>query len=67
MNNTKEDNMSDLAQMIKNTQEHGLYSTWQGSIHALEQLKVHIDFEIQKLKELQKSTGIGKTLNKIGA
>ena len=54
----------DFAQMLKNTQEHGLYSTWQGSIHALEQLKIHIDFEINKYKELQSKTDMGKTLNK---
>jgi hypothetical protein len=51
--------------MLKNTQEHGLYSTWQGSIHALEQLKIHIDFEINKYKELQSKTDMGKTLNKV--
>ena len=59
--------MDDLYQLLKHTQEHGMHSNWQGSIQALEQLKVHIDFEINKFKELQKSTDIGKTLNKIGA
>ena len=59
--------MNDLVQLLKITNDHGMHSNWQGSIHALEQLKVHIDFEINRFKELQKSTDIGKTLNKIGA
>ena len=54
-----------LAEMLKNTQEHGMYSNWQGSIHALEQLRTHIDFEIKKYRELQSSTDMGKTLDRV--
>ena len=56
-----------LHEMLKNTQEHGMYSNWQGSIHALEQLKTHIDFEIIKYRELQSSTETGKTLDKVSS
>jgi len=55
----------DFAQMLKNTQEHGLYSTWQGSIHALEQLKIHIDFEINKYKELKQQLKVQKQIDKL--
>jgi hypothetical protein len=54
-----------LKEMLKNTQEHGMYSNWQGSIHALEQLRTHIDFEIKKYRELQSKTDMGKTMDRI--
>ena len=58
--------MKDMfAEMLKNTQEHGMYSNWQGSIHALEQLKTHINFEIKKYRELQSKTDMGKTLDRV--
>ena len=58
--------MTDMfKEMLKNTQEHGMYSNWQGSIHALEQLRTHIDFEIKKYRELQSKTDMGKTMDRI--
>ena len=42
-----------------------MYSNWQGSIYALEQLRTHIDFEIKKYRELQSKTDMGKTLDKV--
>jgi hypothetical protein len=57
--------MEDLGKLLKITNEHGIYSNWQGSIHALEQLKTHINFEIKRYKELQSSTDMGKTLDKV--
>ena len=54
-----------LAEMLKNTQEHGMYSNWQGSIYALEQLRTHIDSEIKKYRELQSKTDMGKTMDRI--
>ena len=57
--------MEDLGKLLKITNEHGMYSNWQGSIHALEQLKTHIDFEIKKYRELQSKTDMGKTMDRI--
>ena len=54
-----------IEKMLKNTQEHGMYANWQGSIHALEQLRTHIDFEIKKYRELQSKTDMGKTMDRI--
>ena len=54
-----------LAEMLKNTQEHGMYSNWQGSIHSLEQLKTHKNFAIKRYRELQSKTDMGKTLDRV--
>ena len=55
----------DLEKMLKDQQDAHLNATWGGSIYALEELRRHIDIEINKYKELQKNTNIGKTLNNI--
>ena len=57
--------MIDLEKILHQTQDVQMNATWGGSIHALEELKRHIDIEINKYKELQGKTNIGKTLNNI--
>ena len=54
-----------MEKMLRNTQDAHLNATWGGSIYALEELRRHIDIQINKYKELQKNTDIGKTLNNI--
>ena len=54
-----------MEKMLKDTQDAHLNATWGGSIHVLEELRRHIDIQINKYKELQKNTDIGKTLNNI--
>ena len=55
----------DFGKMLINQQDAHLNATWGGSIHVLEELRRHIDIEINKYKELQGNTEIGKTLNNI--
>ena len=55
----------DMGKMLIDQQDAHLNATWGGSIYALEELKRHIDIEINKYKELQGKTNIGKTLNNI--
>jgi hypothetical protein len=55
----------DIEKIARNTQDAHLNATWGGSIHVLEELRRHIDIEINKYRELQGNTEIGKTLNKI--
>ena len=55
----------DMGKILRDTQDAQLNATWGGSIHALEELRRHIDIEINKYKELQGKTEIGKTLNNI--
>ena len=55
----------DIEKMLIDQQDAHLNATWGGSIHVLEELKRHIDIEINKYKELQGKTNIGKTLNNI--
>ena len=50
-----------LEKMLIDQQDAHLNATWGGSIHALEELRRHIDIEINKYKELQGKTNIGKT------
>ena len=57
--------MDDFGKMLIDQQDAHLNATWGGSIHALEELRRHIDIEINKYKELQGKTNIGKTLNNI--
>ena len=57
--------MDDFGKMLIDQQDAHLNATWGGSIHVLEELKRHIDIEINKYKELQGKTKIGKTLNNI--
>ena len=54
-----------LEKMLIDQQDAHLNATWGGSIHVLEELRRHIDIEINKYKELQGKTKIGKTLNNI--
>jgi len=54
-----------MEKMLKDTQDAHLNATWGGSIYALEELRRHIDIQINKYKELQGNTDIGKTLNNI--
>jgi len=54
-----------LEKMLIDQQDAHLNATWGGSIYALEELKRHIDIQINKYKELQGKTNIGKTLNNI--
>ena len=54
-----------LEKMLIDQQDAHLNATWGGSIYALEELKRHIDIEINKYRELQGKTKIGKTLNNI--
>ena len=51
--------------MLIDQQDAHLNATWGGSIHALEELRRHIDIQINKYRELQANTKTGKTLNKI--
>ena len=51
--------------MLIDQQDAHLNATWGGSIHALEELRRHIDIQINKYRELQGNTETGKTLNKI--
>jgi len=62
----KEDKM-DLEKMLRDTTDHANFATWQGSLYALKEVRLHIDSEIKKYEELMKSTNTGKTLNKAGA
>ena len=55
----------DIEKMLIDTQDAHLNATWGGSIHVLEELRRHIDIQINKYKELQGNTDIGKTLNNI--
>jgi len=55
----------DMEKILRDTQDAHLNATWGGSIHVLEELRRHIDIQINKYKELQKNTDIGKTLNNI--
>ena len=57
--------MDDFGKMLIDQQDAHLNATWGGSIYALEELRRHIDIEINKYKELQGKTNIGKTLNNI--
>jgi len=54
-----------MEKMLIDQQDAHLNATWGGSIYALEELKRHIDIQINKYKELQGKTNIGKTLNNI--
>ena len=54
-----------FGKILKDTQDAQLNATWGGSIHALEELRRYIDIEINKYRELQGNTDIGKTLNNI--
>ena len=55
----------DMGKILRDTQDAQLNATWGGSIHALEELRRHIDIQINKYRELQGNTETGKTLNKI--
>ena len=55
----------DIEKMLIDQQDAHLNATWGGSIHALEELRRHIDIQINKYRELQGNTETGKTLNKI--
>ena len=55
----------DMEKILRDTQDAHLNATWGGSIHVLEELRRHIDIQINRYKELQKNTDIGKTLNNI--
>ena len=55
----------DMEKILRDTQDAHLNATWGGAIHVLEELRRHIDIQINKYKELQKNTDIGKTLNNI--
>ena len=57
--------MDDFGKMLIDQQDAHLNATWGGSIYALEELRRHIDIDINKYKELQGKTEIGKTLNNI--
>ena len=57
----------DIEKMLKDTTDHANYATWQGSLYALKEVKLHVDSEIKKYEELMKSTETGKTLSNIGA
>ena len=57
--------MIDIEKMLHQTQDVQMNATWGGSIHALEELKRHIESKINHYKELQGKTEIGKTLNDI--
>jgi hypothetical protein len=57
----------DIEKMLKDTTDHSNYATWQGSLYALKEVKLHVDSEIKKYEELMKSTETGKTLSNIGA
>ena len=57
----------DVEKMLKDTTDHANFATWQGSLYALREVKLHVDSEIKKYEELMKSTETGKTLNKARA
>jgi hypothetical protein len=57
----------DIQKMLKDTTDHANFATWQGSLYALREVKLHVDSEIKKYEELMKSTETGKTLSNIGA
>ena len=57
----------DIQKMLKDTTDHANFATWQGSLYALREVKLHVDSEIKKYEELMKSTETGKTLSDIGA